>query len=167
MRDLVAGVVALLLLLAAASLATTLRYYRRRRNEARESESERGRIIICEIPAGADLMLFSEDRSSFHLGERIIDKATIQAVRVLINGSPIARYDSLRAKVGATPPVTGFDDRPEGIERDRWDVAIDTETGTVMVECGSIRERVSQELARKTFDAVKAAVERRDAAPRV
>ena len=36
-------------------------------------------------------------------------------------------------------------------------------TGTVLVECGAIRERVSQELARTVFDAVKREIERRDA----
>ena len=35
--------------------------------------------------------------------------------------------------------------------------------GTVLVECGAIRERVSQELARAVFDAVKREVERRNA----
>jgi hypothetical protein len=60
-----------------------------------------------------------------------------------------------------TQPTT-FDDRPEGIARDRWDVAIETVKGTVLVECGAIRERVSQELARAVFDAVKRDVERRN-----
>jgi len=32
----------------------------------------------------------------------------------------------------------------------------------VLVECGAIRERVSQELARQVFDAVKAEIERRN-----
>jgi hypothetical protein len=32
----------------------------------------------------------------------------------------------------------------------------------VLVECGAIRERVSQELARAVFDAVKRDVERRN-----
>ena len=44
---------------------------------------------------------------------------------------------------------------PDGIARDRWDVAIETVQGTILVECGAVRERVSQELARKIFDAVK------------
>ena len=56
--------------------------------------------------------------------------------------------------------ATTFDDRPEGIARDRWDVAIETERGTVLVECGAIRERVSQELARRIFDAVRATIDR-------
>ena len=56
---------------------------------------------------------------------------------------------------------TAFDDRPDGIARDRWDVAIETASGTILVECGAVRERVSQELARRIFDAVKADVETR------
>jgi nicotinamide mononucleotide (NMN) deamidase PncC len=36
--------------------------------------------------------------------------------------------------------------------------------GTLLVECGAIRERVSQELARTIFERVKADMERRDTA---
>jgi hypothetical protein len=54
---------------------------------------------------------------------------------------------------------TSFEDRPEGIARDRWDVAIETMVGTVLVACGAIRERVSQELARAVFEAVRRAIE--------
>ena len=63
-----------------------------------------------------------------------------------------------RARRRRTPT---FDSRPEGIARDRWDVAIETVSGTVLVECGAIRERVSQELARSVFDAVKREIEAR------
>jgi hypothetical protein len=42
-------------------------------------------------------------------------------------------------------------------------VAIETTAGTVLVECGAIRERISQELARKVFDAVRSDVERGNA----
>jgi len=41
----------------------------------------------------------------------------------------------------------------------RWISKAETVTGTVLVECGAIRERVSQELARAVFDAVKRVVE--------
>ena len=54
---------------------------------------------------------------------------------------------------------TSFEDRPDGIARDRWDVAIETVDGPVLVECGAIRERVSQELARKIFDAVRITIQ--------
>jgi hypothetical protein len=160
-RDLIAWLVALALLVAALSLATTLQYSRRRRQRARDSERALGRRVIAEVPTGDDLILFSEDPVRFHYGERSIDKDLIVAVRVLINGAPIAAFVSNR-QTQAAPQATRFDDRPEGIERDRWDVAIETERGTVLVECGAIRERVSQELARKVFDAVRESVEARN-----
>jgi hypothetical protein len=162
MRDLLAAVAAILLIFLAASLATTLQRYRRRRQRARDSERALGRAIIAEIPATDDLVLFSDDVSRFYLGERSIDKDLIVAVRVLINGSPIAAYVSTRHATPEPRQATSFEDRPEGIARDRWDVAIETLTGTVLVECGAIRERVSQELARTVFDAVKRDLERRD-----
>ena len=74
---------------------------------------------------------------------------------MLINGAPIASSVSRRHAGSAERQATSFDDRPEGIARDRWDVAIETEHGLLLVECGAIRERVSQELARTVFDAVK------------
>jgi hypothetical protein len=160
-RDLIAWIVALALLVVAASLATTLQHYRRRRQRAQDSERALGRRVVAEVPAGDELVLFSEDPVRFHYGERSIDKDLIVAVRVLINGAPIAAVVSNR-QTQAAPQPTRFDVRPEGIERDRWDVAIETERGTVLVECGAIRERVSQELARKVFDAVRESVEVRN-----
>jgi hypothetical protein len=162
MRDVIAAVVAVVLLLAAASLATTLQTYRRRRERARASERALGRRVVAEIPADADLRLFSEDDIRFHYGEVAIDKDLIVAVRVLINGAPIAAYVSRRHAAQAARQATGFEDHPDGIARDRWDVAIELVNGTVLVECGAIRERVSQELARAVFDAVKRDLERRD-----
>jgi len=161
MRDVFAAAMAIVLLVVAASLATTLQEFRRRRRRARDSERALGRTVIAEIPAEDDLVLFSEDESRFYYGDRSIDKDLIVAARVLINGSPIAAYVSTRTEAKSAAPATGFEDRPEGIARDRWDVAIETVTGTTLVECGAIRERVSQELARAVFDAVKRTVETR------
>lgn len=163
MRDAIAGILAVLLVVVALSLASTLHYYRRRRQRAADSERALGRRIIAELPVGEDLTLFSEDPVRFYYGETSIDKDLILAVRVLINGSPIAAVTSPRAEAMATQPTT-FEDRPDGIARDRWDVAIETERGTVLVQCGAIRERISQELARTVFDAVKADVTARAAA---
>ena len=162
MRDAFAALVALALLVVAASLGTTLQAFRRRRLRAREAEHVQGRAIIAEIPAGADLRLFCEDATRFYYGEQSVDKAHIVATRVLINGSPIAAYVSRRHPVDLRRQATSFEDRPEGIARDRWDVAIETADGMMLVECGAIRERVSQELARSVFDAVKKDLERRD-----
>ncbi len=162
MRDVVAGLVAVGLLLVAASLATTLQYFRRRRLRARAVERDRGRIVIAEIPADDDLVLVSEDEAAFHYGDKAIPKDGIAAARVLINGAPIAAVISNRHPGAALHP-TSFEDHPEGIARDRWDVAVETTGGTVLVECGAIRERVSQELARAIFDAIRRDVERRNA----
>ena len=177
MRDLIAGAIAVALLLVAASLATTLQMFRRRRARARDAERALGRTLIAEIPAADDLILFSEDATCFYYGEASIDKDLIAAVRVLINGAPIAacvsrrsptnRPTSVRAAAhdGAPGAAAVIDDRPEGIARDRWDVAIETLGGTTLVECGAIRERVSQELARAVFDAVTRELERCDREP--
>jgi hypothetical protein len=162
MRDLFAAAAALALLVVAASLATTLQAYRRRRVRAQDSERALGRTIIAEIPADDDMVLFSEDAKRFYYADRSIDKDLIVAVRVLINGSPIASYVSRRHPEAAARQATSFEDRPEGIARDRWDVAIEMVTGTMLVECGAIRERVSQELSRSVFEAVKKDVETRD-----
>lgn len=162
MRDFVAGILAVVLLLVAASLATTLHFYRRRRQRVRDSERALGRTIIAEIPTDEQLVLFSEDNVRFYYGERSVDKDLITAVRVLINGVPIAAVVASRYAQQQSQATT-FDDRPEGIARDRWDVAIETVTGTTLVECGAIRERISQELARSVYDAVKREVERRNA----
>src|SRR4051812_43387592 len=162
MRDALAAVVAIVLVFVAASLGTTLQRFRRRRQRAHDSERALGRTIIAEIPAADDLVLFSEDAARFYYGERSIDKDLIGAVRVLINGAPIASYVSRRHAGAGDREPTQFDDRPEGIARDRWDVAMETVVGTTIVECGAIRERVSQELARTVFEAVKRELERRD-----
>ncbi len=163
MRDLVAAVIAIALLIVAASLATTLTFYRRRRERARDSERALGRTIVAEVPGGDDLTLFSEDPARFYYGDRAVDKDLIAAVRVLINGVPIAAVTSKKYAREAEQHPTSFEHREEGIARDRWDVAIEAVSGTLLVECGSIRERVSQELARTIFDAVKREVERRNA----
>ena len=160
MRDVFAALVAIVLLVVAASLGTTLTAFRRRRLRARDSERALGRQVLAEIPADDDLRLFSEDEVRFYYGEASVDKDLIVAVRVLINGSPIAAYMSTRHPVDNSRQATSFEDRPEGIARDRWDVVIETVNGHVVVECGAVRERVSQELARNIFDAVKAAIEK-------
>ncbi len=164
LRDLIAAVVAVALFLGALSLATTLTMYRKRRRHTREEELAQGRRIIAEIPAEDDLRLFSEDERQFHYGTHSVDKDRIAAVRVLINGAPIAAYVAKRFTGAGVRQPTAFEDRPEGIARDRWDVAIEQTDGVLLIECGAIRERVSQELARAVFDAIKRDLERRDAA---
>jgi hypothetical protein len=159
MRDLIAALVAAALIFVALSLLTTLHFYRKRHRRAREEQIARGRTIIVELPTDPELTLFSEDGEHFYYGDTAIDKREIMAARVLINGSPIATIVSPQWRSAGTIEPTSFDDRPEGIARDRWDVAIETASGPLLVECGAIRERVSQELARKIFDAVGATIQ--------
>jgi hypothetical protein len=164
MRDIAAAIIALALIFVALGLLTTLHAYRRRLERTRSSERALGRTIITEFPVTSGLALFSEDDARFYYGDRSIDKDLITAVRVLINGSPIAAYVSRRGPSTSSGQITSFEDRPEGIAHDRWDVAIESEQGLTLVECGAVRERVSQELARRVYDAVKHDLERRDRA---
>src|SRR5215510_12926859 len=94
MRDAIAAIIALVLLLFALSLATTLQRHRRKRERERDTERALGRDIIAEIPEGEGFLLVSEDASRFYYGDRSIDKDLIVAVRVLINGAPLASYVS-------------------------------------------------------------------------
>src|SRR4051812_48487653 len=129
MRDAIAGIVALALLVVAASLGTTLTFYRKRRQRLRDAAHDVGRRLGAEIPDADDLVLFTEDATRFYYGGRAIDKDQVVAVRVLINGAPIATVASRRAP--SRTEAGGFEDRPEGIARDRWDVAIETVSDTL------------------------------------
>ena len=162
MSDFVAWLTAFFLLFIALVLSTSLRRYRLKREETINQETSRGRQIIAELPIDQGLVLFTEDSTHFYYGERRINKLSIQVVRILINGSPIASY----AVQGVTLPTNDqsplFEDQPEGIARDRWDVLIKTSSETVLIKCGAIRERISQELGRKIFDAIKEALKTRE-----
>src|SRR6476661_4460748 len=120
MRDVVAGVVAAVLIFVALSLLTTLHFYRRRHQQARQAEVDRGRTIIVELPTDPELTLFTEDAEHFYYGPEAIAKNEITAVRVLINGSPIAAFVSPHRRAPDSHQATSFEDRPEGIARDRW-----------------------------------------------
>ena len=159
MRDIVAALVAILLLVVALRLATSLTKDRQRRGKERAALDAGGRTVLAEIPSEEGLTLFTEDTLAFHFGEREIPKRTIRATRVLINGAPIAAAVAPHHTDSNAVPKEVVEDRPDGISRDRWDVAIETDSDTVLVPCGAIRERISQELARSIFDAVKAVVE--------
>ena len=164
MRDVVAGVVAFGLFLFALGLISTLRFHRRARERERRALSAAGRRVVAEIPAADGLALFASDDTRFYWNGRPVDKRTVRRVSILINGVPLAAH----AAPGHAPADPGEVDpaaleRPPGIAHDRWDVLIETDAGEVRVACGSVRERVSQELARAVFDAVKADIERRRA----
>ena len=163
MRDVVAGIVALGLFLFALGLISTLRFHHRSRERERRALLAAGRRVLAEIPTPDGLALFVTDDAHFYWNDRSIAKQTVRLVRILINGAPLATH----AAPGYGPDDAGEIDpaaleHPQGISHDRWDVLIGTDAGEVVVECGSVRERVSQELARTVFDAVKADMERQE-----
>ena len=83
-------------------------------------------------------------------------------MKLLINGSTIAAHTSKEFLTDTNAIPTSVKDHPEGIAHDRWDVVIETTSDVILIECGSIRERVSQELAKKIFDTVKSSIRKRD-----
>ena len=126
MRDVVFAVLAVFLLFVALGLATSLTGARRRRQRQQHEIAARGQVVLAELPTGDGITFFTADDEAFHYGGRRIPKDSIQAARVLINGAPIAAslapgYADTRAT-----PADVVDDRPEGLSRDRWDVAIET-----------------------------------------
>ena len=159
MRDVVAALIAIALFFLALRLMTSLTKDRRRRKSERATLEAGGRSVLAEIPGDEGLTLFTEDGYAFHFGDREIPKHAIRAARVLINSAPIAAAVAPGHPEANAIPTEVVEDRPEGITRDRWDVAIETDDDTILVPCGAIRERISQELARGIFEAVKAVVE--------
>ncbi len=162
MRDVVAGIVALGLFLFALGLISTLRYHQRSRDRERRSLLESGRQVVAEIPTKEGLELFVADDDHYYWGTHVVPRDDVRLVRVLINGSPLVSYATRRHGATDAGDSGSFADRPEGIAHDRWDVLLRTGSGDLLVECGSIRERVSQELARAVFDVVRADMERQD-----
>jgi hypothetical protein len=167
MRDLVAVVVVVVLVVFALSMATSLQWYRRSHAKSRRSVQSRGQSILAEIPASEGLRFFTEDAEAFHWMDRTIPKHEIRAARVLISGAPISVCASTRFSESSPRDAVDLDidSTTDGFGRDRWDVAIDLQDETVLVECGAIRERVSQELARQVFDAVRRDIETRESDP--
>lgn len=154
-----AALVAILLFVFALRLATSLTRDRRRRRSERDELEAGGRTVLAEIPGDTGLTFFSEDDEAFHHAGRRIPKAAIRAARVLINGAPIAAAVAPGHDEASIIPTEILGARPEGLSRDRWDVEIDTDRGTVLVACGAIRDQISQELARTVFAAVKRVME--------
>jgi hypothetical protein len=159
MRDFVAVLVVFFLIAFALSMATSLQWYKRGHSRLRRAISDSGRSVVAEIPGDRGIQFFTEDATAFHWSDQMIPKNDIRAARVLISGVPISVCVSRRFSKPAPQPSNI--DQSDFIERERWDVAIDLEDTTILVECGAIRERVSQELARQVFAAVKDDIELR------
>lgn len=161
MRDLLAVGLVVLLVLLALSMATTLRWRYRDHARVRSRLREEGRRVVAEVPVEDRLEFFSEDAGAFYWTGRTIPKREIRAARLLISGAPLSTVRARRGGVSETSDPPDGAAAPE-VERERWDVAIETDGERVLVECGAIRQQVSQELARSVFEAVRRAVEEHD-----
>lgn len=161
MRNLIAGAVVILLAVVALRMATALQGYRRGREQRRERLSAAGRAIVAEVPADDGPEFFAEDAGAFYWADRRIPKHDIRAARMLFGDVPLARVRARRFPEadGAGADTPGPETETPTFERAQWDVAIATGGETVVVACGAIREQVSQELARRIFEAVRQAVE--------
>jgi hypothetical protein len=150
-RDLVAGLIALALLVFALLVGATLHFHRQRRERTRREARVSGRTIIAELPQGPDLVYVTEDRERLYVGDQPIEKASIRGVRLMVNGGLVSHAGETRTEPAAAAHATSDE---EAFIRDRWDVLVDTSSGTVTIACGAIRERISQDLARRIYDAV-------------
>jgi hypothetical protein len=155
MQDLVAAVIALALLVFALLVGATLHFHRRRREEARREANTSGRTIIAELPQGSDLVYVTEDPERLYVGDQPIRKASIRGVRLMVNGRVVSHAGEIRTEPAAAARATADE---EAFIRDRWDVLVDTAAGTVTISCGAIRERISQDLARRIYDAVASTI---------
>jgi hypothetical protein len=155
MRDLVAGLIALALLVFALLVGATLHFHRQRRERTRREAREGGRTIIAELPQGTDLVYVTEDRDRLYVGDQPIEKASIRGVRLMVNGGLVSQAGDTRTDPAAAARATSDE---EAFIRDRWDVLVDTSSGTITIACGAIRERISQDLARRIYDAVASTI---------
>jgi len=159
MRDLAAILLAITLVFFALRLATSLTRDRRQRKRTRLSIEATGQLIVAEVPSETGISFFTEDATAFYFNQQIIYKTAITATRVLINGAPIAASIRHDIRDAETVPQEVVENHSEGFARDRWDVVIETTDTTLVIPCGAIRERISQELARGIFTVVKTAIE--------
>ncbi len=158
MRDLIGIAVVVLLVFAALRMATALQGYRRGHEQRRERLGAEGRSVVAEVPVPDGLLFFAQDAGAFYWGERRIPKRDVKAVQVRFGDVPLS---TARARRFGGPEPAGADASagvPDMPERARWDVAVETTEETVVVPCGAIREHVSQELARRIFEAVGQAI---------
>ena len=160
MRDLVAGVLAVaLLVVAAPAWRTTLQMFRKRRRQRpreradarphdrrRNSRRRRPGALHRRRRAVSTTATARSTRTGSPPSRMLINGAVDRRLRVRQARAAHGRADDDRA-VRRSPGRH----RPRSLgRRDRG-----ASTARSLVECGAIRERVSQELARAVFDAVK------------
>ena len=131
--------------------AMALRASKVARQSWREAEEARGRRVVAEIPGADDAVtLFAEDGEGFYWGRERVARREIAGARLRLNFGILASWS--RPGVVLPEPVA-----PEEFEgRERWDVVLYLEGGgTRVVECGTLREGVSREIATRIFNVTR------------
>jgi hypothetical protein len=148
-----AGLLLLGVLWRAFRFAMGLRAARLFREEERQAFADRGQRVVAELPlASGDLALFVDAGDAFLFRERSVRKADIRGARMLLNGAVMASVSRPGARLPDPPRAEEY----EG--RERWDVLIYLSEGTVEVPCGTVREGISRDSARRVHEAVTGAV---------
>ena len=131
--------------------AMALRASKVARQSWREAEESRGRRVVAEIPGAGDAMtLFAEDDEGFYWGAEQVGKRGIAGARLRLNGGILATW----SRPGVVLPEPAAPEPFEG--RERWDVVLYLDGGgTRVVECGTLREGVSREIATRIFESVR------------
>lgn len=138
-------------LFVAFRFAMGLRWARLMREQALSEELERGRRLIAEVPThSGEIELFLEDESRFYWAGAELGKAGLVGARLLLNGAVMGEC----RRPDADLPGAELPEEYEG--RERWEVAVYTDQGSLTIQCGSLREGVSREAARDVFDALQA-----------
>ena len=158
MRDLIAIIVAAILVVSALTMATSLHWHHRSHERLRKALKKQGRSILAEVPTENGLRFFSHDKDAFYWSNQCIPKQDIRSVELLISGAVLAAARTNRSDFKTAAENDKNKTSPENIERERWDVKIEANSTSFLVACGSIRQQVSQELARNIFETVKASI---------
>jgi hypothetical protein len=158
MRDFFAVILAITLAVFALSMATSLKWHRKSYINLRQKIRRQGQSIIAEIPGNKGLNFFTADEASFYWAGQTIQKDLIKAAHVLISGAPISTSRSKRFSSQISRNFEIPENQPNNFGRDRWDVAVEMADRDIVVECGAIREHVSQDLAREIFEAIRSEI---------
>jgi hypothetical protein len=150
----VAAAVLVALLWTLLRFALGLRWAKLSRDAGRRAEEEQGRRVVAELPLETgSVELLLEDDQRFLWGATSVAKASIRGARLRLNGGLVAECQRPGAALPPAPPPEEFDGR------ERWEVVLHVaNASSVPIPCGSLREGVSRDTARRAYEAVRAAI---------
>jgi hypothetical protein len=152
---LIAAAVFIAFLWSLFRFAMGLRYAKVLREEERRAEETAGRHVVAEVPNHAgEVVLLREDGERLLYGEREITKRDVLAARLVLNGRVVETRARPGVETSALPPPEEYDGR------ERWDVLLTLgDGGAFDIQCGTLREGISREIAERVFRCASACVE--------